>query len=317
MRAGNTLSTHKTRRYPARRNSHPRNIRVTPLHLLLAIAVVFVWGTNFVVIKLGLAVLPPFAFATLRFLFSALPWLLFIKRPNVPWRTLAAFGVLLGGGMFGLLFLAMRTDISPGLASLVVQVQVFFTIGLSMVMLSERVRAYQFAGLALCVSGLGVILLHVDGSVTIKGLMLSLAAAASWGCANLVAKSAGKVDMLRFMVWSSLFAVPPLLAASLWLEGRDAITLGLQRTDVGIWCAVLWQAIGNTLFGFGAWNWLLTRYSAATVTPMALLVPAFGMSASALWLHEPLQDWKIAATLLVISGLAVNVLWPRWQAMRT
>lgn len=289
---------------------------VTPLHLLLAVAVVFVWGTNFVVIKLGLAALPPFAFATLRFLCSALPWLLFIKRPQVPWRTLAAFGVLLGGGMFGVMFFAMRADISPGLASLVVQVQVFFTIGLSMLMLSERVRAYQLAGLALCVGGLLVILLHVDGSVTLKGLLLTLAAAASWGCANLVAKSAGKVNMLGFMVWSSLFAVPPLFAASLWLEGWDAFALGVQRADFGIWCVVLWQAIGNTLFGYGAWNWLLSRYSAATVTPMALLVPAFGMSASALWLGEPLQDWKIAATLLVIAGLGVNVAGARWQATR-
>lgn len=289
---------------------------MTPLHLLLAIAVVFVWGTNFVVIKLGLASLPPFAFATLRFLFSALPWLLFIKRPPVPWRTLIAFGVLLGDGMFGVLFYAMRADISPGLASLVVQVQVFFTIGLSMVLLAERVRSYQLAGLALCVAGLGVILWHVDASVTVKGLLLSLAAALSWGSANVIAKQAGKVDMLGFMVWSSLFAVPPLLAASVWLEGWDAIPRGLAHAGPGLWSAVLWQALGNTLFGFGAWNWLLSRYSAATVAPTALLVPAFGMSASALYLGEPLQSWKIAATLLVIAGLAVNVAGTRLQARR-
>jgi drug/metabolite transporter (DMT)-like permease len=61
--------------------------------------------------------------AALRFTFSALPWLLFINRPQVPWPKLAAFGVLLGVGQFALLFLAMRGDISPGLASLVIQVQ--------------------------------------------------------------------------------------------------------------------------------------------------------------------------------------------------
>ena len=38
-------------------------------HLLLALAVVFVWGTNFVVIRWGLDGLPPFLFATLRFAF--------------------------------------------------------------------------------------------------------------------------------------------------------------------------------------------------------------------------------------------------------
>lgn len=53
-------------------------------HLLLALAVVFVWGTNFVVIKWGLADLPPLLFATLRFTLSAFPLLLFVKRPAVP-----------------------------------------------------------------------------------------------------------------------------------------------------------------------------------------------------------------------------------------
>jgi len=52
-------------------------------HLLLALAVVAVWGTNFVVIKGGLAELPPLLFATLRFVASALPWLLFVRRPAV------------------------------------------------------------------------------------------------------------------------------------------------------------------------------------------------------------------------------------------
>src|SRR5512145_2509150 len=109
-------------------------------HLLLAVAVVAVWGSNFVVIKWGLADLPPFLFATLRFALSAFPLLLFVRRPAVPWRTLAAFGLLLGPGQFGLLFLAMRADIAPGLASLAIQVQVFFTIGLAMLLGGERPR---------------------------------------------------------------------------------------------------------------------------------------------------------------------------------
>src|SRR3954465_2133725 len=93
-------------------------------HLLLALAVVFVWGTNFVVIKWGLEEFPPFLFAALRFLLCALPLVFFIRRPRVSWAKLAAFGVLLGAGQFGLMFLAMRSDVTPGLASLIIQVQV-------------------------------------------------------------------------------------------------------------------------------------------------------------------------------------------------
>lgn len=283
-------------------------------HLLLALSVVFVWGTNFVVIRWGLDGLPPFLFAALRFTLSALPWLLVIRRPAVPWHKLAAFGVLLGVGQFGLLFLAMRGDISPGLASLVIQMQVFFTIGLSLLVLGERVRGFQLAGLALGVAGLAVIASHLDATLTVKGLVLVLSAAFFWACANMVVKTVGRVDMLGFMVWTSLFAVPPLLALSWWLEGPQAMLAGVSHAGLGVWASVLWQAVGNTLFGYGAWNWLLARHPAATVTPMALLVPVFGMGASALSLGEALPGWKLAAGALVLAGLAVIVLWPRLRA---
>lgn len=284
-------------------------------HLLLALAVVFVWGTNFVVIRWGLDGLPPFLFATLRFAFSALPWLLFIPRPTAPWHKLAAFGVLLGVGQFGLLFLAMQGSISPGLASLVVQTQVFFTIGLSLVLLKERVRAFQVLGLMLALAGLAVIALHLNAAVvTLLGLGLVLCAAFFWACANLVVKSLGPVNMLHFMVWSSAFAVPPLLAISWFIEGPALMQSALTQATPLVWASVLWQALGNTLFGYGVWNWLLARHPAATVAPLALLVPVFGMGASALSLGESLPGWKLGAAALVLSGLAVIVLWPRLQA---
>ncbi|MDO9252963.1 MAG: EamA family transporter [Hydrogenophaga sp.] len=284
-------------------------------HLLLALAVVFVWGTNFVVIRWGLDGLPPFLFATLRFTFSALPWLLFIPRPTAPWRKLAAFGVLLGVGQFGLLFLAMRSSISPGLASLVVQVQVFFTIGLSLLLMGERVRGFQIVGLLLALAGLGVIALNLDAAVvTWLGLGLVLSAAFFWAGANLVVKSLGPVNMLHFMVWSSVFAVPPLLAISWFIEGPALMQSAVTNATPLVWASVLWQALGNTLFGYGVWNWLLARHPAATVAPLALLVPVFGMGASALSLGESLPGWKLGAAALVLSGLAVIILWPRLRA---
>jgi O-acetylserine/cysteine efflux transporter len=74
--------------------------------------------------------------------------------------------------------------------------------------------------------------------------------------------------------------------------------------------------VGNSLFGYAAWGWLLARYSAATITPMALLVPLFGMGGSALWLGEGLPAWKLVAAGLVLSGLALNLLWPWWVRQR-
>ncbi len=283
-------------------------------HLLLALAVVAVWGTNFVVIKLALADLPPLLFATLRFLFALLPAAFVLPRPAVPWHELAAYGVLIGAGQFGLLYIAMHGHISPGLASLVVQTQVFFTIGLSMWIAHERLQRHQVVALAIALAGLAVIVAHTDASTTVLGLVLVLLAALAWAGGNLVARRAVGANMLAYVVWASLFSIPPLLVLSLLFEGPAAIAHGLREAGPLTWAAVLWQSAGNTLFGYAAWAWLLARHPAATVSPMALLVPVFGMGASAWWLDEAMPAWKLIAAALVLAGLAINVLWPRWRA---
>ncbi len=283
-------------------------------HFLLALAVVAVWGINFVVIKFALGALPPLLMATLRFGLVLLPGLFFCARPAVPLGNLALYGFLIGFGQFGLLYVAMNGHISPGLASLVIQLQVFFTIALAMRMSGERVRRYQWLALLLAAGGIGVIVLHTDGSTTPLGLFLVLLAALAWAGGNIAAKQGAPANMLAYVVWSSAFAVPPLLALSLAIEGWDAVAAALRSADGAAWAAVVWQAWGNSLFGYAAWGWLLARHPAATITPMALLVPVFGMGAAALWLDEALPPWKLAAAALVLAGLAINLLWPRLRA---
>ena len=288
-------------------------------HFLLALAVVVVWGTNFVVIKLALGHLPPLLFAALRFTLALFPALFFLPRPTVGWRNLALYGLLIGVGQFGLLYLGINGHISPGIASLVVQTQVFFTIGLSMRMSGERVQPFQWLALLLATAGIATIGMHTDGTTTVLGLLLILGAAISWAGGNIAAKEGRPDNMLAYVVWSSAYAVPPLFALSYVFEGSDAIATGLRDASWMTWAAVAWQSWGNSLFGYAAWGWLLARHPAATITPMALLVPVFGMGASTWWLGESLPAWKLMAAALVMGGLAVNLLWPsirRWLARR-
>ncbi|HEU4620868.1 MAG TPA: EamA family transporter [Burkholderiaceae bacterium] len=288
-----------------------------PRHLLLALLAVFIWGTNFVVIKIALNALPPLLLATLRFAAASLPFLFFVKRPSAPWKWLVSAGVAIGAGQFGLLFVAMRADIAPGLASLVIQIQVFFTIVLAAVVMHERVQVWQIIGLILATFGIATIAWHLDATVTALGLTLVLIAALCWALGNLATKLARTRDMFAFTIWSSVFAVPPLLVLSLSLEGWPAMRAGLLAADASIWTAVLWQALGNTILGYGIWNWLLARHPAAAVTPMALLVPVFGMAASAQWLGEPMQAWKLTAAACVILGIGIAVLWPKVRTKRS
>lgn len=285
-------------------------------HFFLALAVVAVWGTNFVVIKLALNHLPPMLFAALRFTLALVPAMFFLPMPKVGWKNMAVYGVLIGLGQFGLLYLAMHGHISPGIASLVVQTQVFFTIGLSMRISGERVQPFQWFALLLATAGIANIGLHTDGTTTVLGLALVLCAALSWAGGNIAAKQGAPSHMLAYVVWSSAFALPPLYAVSFVMEGWDAIAHGVRDADAATWAAVAWQSWGNTLFGYAAWGWLLARHPAATITPMALLVPVFGMGASAIWLGESLPAWKLIAAALVMGGLAVNLLWPRWKSRK-
>ena len=281
----------------------------------LALAIVFVWGTNFVVIRLGLNALPPLFFATLRFVFVFAPAALFLPKPKVAWSNLAIYGVCIGLFQFGLLFIAMKGQISPGLASLVIQMQVFFTIGLAMWRTGERLRPHQIAAFALALAGMGVIAAHNGQGATILGIALVLAAAMGWALGNQAGREAGQVNMLAYVVWAAMFAAPPLLILSLLLEGPGAIAEGIHHASLITWGAVLYQSVGNTMFGYACWAWLLSRYPAATVAPMSLLVPIFGFGASAAILGEPLPLWKIGATLLIMAGLAINLLWRPRKAM--
>jgi O-acetylserine/cysteine efflux transporter len=282
---------------------------------VLALAVVFVWGTNFVVIRLGLNALPPLFFATLRFVFVFMPGFLFLPRPKVAWSNLAFYGVCIGLFQFGLLFIAMKGHISPGLASLVVQMQVFFTIGLSMWRSGEKLRPHQMAAFALAIAGMGVIAAHNGQGTSILGVALVLLAALGWALGNQAGREAGQVNMLAYVVWAAMFSVPPLLALSLLVEGPAAIVEGIRHATLTTWVAVLWQSVGNTMFGYACWAWLLSRYPAATVAPISLLVPVFGFASSAILLGEPLPPWKIGATLLIMAGLAVNLLWRPRKSM--
>ncbi len=280
-------------------------------HLLLALAIVAVWGTNFVVIKMSLASFPPFLFAALRYAFALLPVVFFVAKPKVPWSNLCVYGVAVGVGQFGVLYFAINGHISPGLASLVIQTQVFFTIGFAMFFANEKLRLYQAVAVGVAMIGLGIIAVHTDSTTTVLGLALVVLAGFSWGIANTASRRAGSINMFSYVVWASAFAVPPLVLISFVFEGGwESISYSMAAAPPGAWLGVLWQAWGNTLFGYAAWGWLLSKHPAAVVAPAPLLVPIFGMGSSAFFLDESLPLWKILAAGLVIAGLMVNLFWP-------
>jgi O-acetylserine/cysteine efflux transporter len=268
-------------------------------HSLLAIAVAVVWGVNFVVIHEGLADVPPLLFVALRFALVALPAVFFLRRPKVPLRLVLGVGIFMCTGQFALLFVAMDQGLPAGLASLVLQMQVLFTIAFAVVLLGERPSRRQIGGALLALGGMAVIAAGRGGNVPLGALALSIGAAASWGAGNICARRAQADDPLALLVWASLIPPLPLTALSVAL-GEGAPSIG-----VGGALSVLYVVVGATFFGFGSWVWLMRRHPASRVAPFTLLVPPVGIGAAWVLLGEQPNGAELIGTGVVIAGLAI------------
>ncbi|WGF86511.1 EamA family transporter [Marinivivus vitaminiproducens] len=284
---------------------------IRPGHVLLLLGVAFVWGFNFVVIKVGLESFPPLLFSALRFGLIAFPAVLFVPRPNVPWRDLVTLGLIFGVVLFGLLFVGIHAGVPPGLASLVMQTHVLFTIVLGVVLLGERPQAIRWLAVGLGFAGIALLVFEAGTPSQLWALALVLGGAFAWGISNLLLRRVPASDMAAVMIWLSLVPPVPLMVLSALFEGPERIATALSALSWTGVAAVAYTGFLSTVFAYGAWGAMLRRYPVSVVTPYALLVPIFGLGSAALFLGERFSGIDIAATLLVLLALLVNIIAPK------
>jgi O-acetylserine/cysteine efflux transporter len=212
---------------------------------------------------------------------------------------------------FSMLFVGMDIGMPAGLASLVLQVQAFFTLGFAALLLGERMRGAQVAGLVLAGGGLALVAGGLDGVATPAGFALVIAAAAAWGVGNVAIKRAAPADPLRFMTWMCLIPPLPMFALSLAFEGPREVGDALAGIDLGGFAAVAYIAFAATTVGWGLWAYLMRAYPSSTVAPFSLLVPVFGLGFAALLLGEPLTVRVVIAAVLVVAGVFLTQRAPR------
>jgi len=279
---------------------------MSPQHILLAILVTAIWGFNFVVIHWGLGDMPPLLLSAMRFLVAAIPAIFFVKRPNISWGALSAI-TFFHVSQFNLLFFGMSAGLSAGIASVVIQLQAFFTVLLAALVLGEKPRGRQILGMALAFAGMTIIALSKGGSGTLLGLALTIFGGLSWAITNIFMKRAGSIDMFALLIWVAALGALPMLGVSLLVEGPDQVVSALAHLTWSGGASIAFMAYGATIFGFGVWGLLLHHYQAARVASFSLLVPVFGMASAALLLGERFSADKIIAALLVLAGLYLVV----------
>jgi O-acetylserine/cysteine efflux transporter len=211
----------------------------------------------------------------------------------------------------------MHAGMTAGMASLLTQVQVFFSMIFAAIILREVPNTLQLVGAVVAFAGIGLIARHLDSTITLTGFILIIAAAASWGMGNLVTKKIGHVNMLSLVVWGSFFASFPLTLFTLLIDGPQHMLADFHRlTWVGM-SAILYIVYGSTWVGYGVWNWLVSRHSVPVIVPFTLLVPVVGMLSSVLFYHEPFQTWKLLTGIFIITGLCINILGARLSIKRS
>ncbi|SUA36629.1 Probable amino-acid metabolite efflux pump [Neisseria zoodegmatis] len=281
---------------------------------LLILLVIGIWGVNFLFMKFALNEIPPMVLGMLRFFCVVFPAVFLLKRPPVPWHLLAAYGLTISFGQFALMFTALHWGLPTGLAALMLQVQVFFTVLIAGIVLREPVLAHHLLGMFTAAVGLVFIGIgHYQGRLPITAMLPVFGAAASWACGNIIVKRIGSVNALSLVVWGGIPAFCAFTLASLMLYGTDGLAQHVSNlTWKGI-VGILFLAYVASLVGYTGWGALLAKHPAGRVTPFALLVPVIALLAGYLVLNERLAAWHWLGIVVVMAGLTLHIFGSKWR----
>lgn len=281
---------------------------------LLILLVIGIWGVNFLFMKFALNEIPPMVLGMLRFFCVVFPAVFLLKRPPVPWHLLAAYGLTISFGQFALMFTALDWGLPTGLAALMLQVQVFFTVLIAGIVLREPVLAHHLLGMFTAAVGLVFIGIgHYQGRLPITAMLPVFGAAASWACGNIIVKRIGSVNALSLVVWGGIPAFCAFTLASLMLYGADGLAQHVSNlTWKGI-VGILFLAYVASLVGYTGWGALLAKHPAGRVTPFALLVPVIALLAGYLVLNERLAAWHWLGIVVVMAGLTLHIFGGKWR----
>jgi O-acetylserine/cysteine efflux transporter len=278
---------------------------------LLAALVAVIWGLNFVVIDWGMHGVPPLLFAAIRFTAVVLPAVFLVPRPQVGWRPVVLVGVFMSMGQFGLLYASLHAGMPPGLAALVLQAQVIFTVVIAAGALRELPTAAQVAGIAVGSAGLLVVAMGRGGETSLLALFLCLAGALSWGIGNVLSRASGVAGGLSLTVWSAVVVPVPLFAMSLALDGPAVVGEALAGFSWQAVVSTAYTAVLSSLVGYGIFNSLLSRNRSSAVVPWVLVAPAVAMVAAWLLLGDRPNAAELAGGVLLLTGALVALRPPR------
>lgn len=281
---------------------------ISPAAYVPALFVVL-WATGFIGARYAMPWAEPFAFLAVRFgltiillalLLAAISWRAMDRRQAV--HAMIA-GALIHGVYLGGVFWAIRNGMPAGLSALIVGLQPLATAMLAAAFLGERLTARHWAGMALGLAGVAIVLapkLGALGGVTAATLASSILA--------MLAISAGTVWQKRFVasgdlvvgtIWQYVGGVALMLVATLAFE-----TQTYQLTGELVF-AMAWLVLVLSLGAIFLLMYLIREGEVAKVSSLFFLVPSVTALVAWVLFDETLNAVQIAGMVLTTIGVAV------------
>ena len=274
---------------------------------ILVACVTILWGGNFVVIRWGIEEIDPYVMTALRFALVAFPAIFFVPRPSIAMSLVALYGVLFGGGLWGVVNLAVAFGTPAGLASLLLQLSAFLTVISALIFFKESLSPAKILGIICAFIGFATIAIFRSDEMPLIGVFFMFFAAVSWTACNILIRKTKPDNVLSFVIWSSLFVpIPVLLIPFFHNAGGIGDFLNLFAiTETKGWVSILIQSYLTTLLGYGIWTWAITRRGLVHVAPYSLLVPVSGLFFGWLFYDEIRSLSEVIGIGLILFGLVL------------
>jgi drug/metabolite transporter (DMT)-like permease len=275
------------------------------------------WGSTWMVIKVGLEDLPPLRFAAVRMACAFALLTPFALRTGLhglrggAWRWLAMVGALNLGISFAMLFVGQRY-VSSGLAAIF-----FATFPVWMVVLGRLFFPDQKLTLPRLVAGpLGLAGIALIQLPNLTGVSIDRGMALGGG---LVILAAILIALANVLMRKRLVALPAVV--STWGQtGMGALVIGalmllFERGEPAHWTpralsALVYLVVFGTVVTYVTFNWLVSRLSLAAVGAIPLLDTLVAVLLGAVFLDEPLGWIEVGASVLILTAAALANLSP-------
>lgn len=278
--------------------------------LLCGLGAAAIWGGMYVVSKVVLEIIPPFALVSLRLVLGIATLALVLLLRGFPPFTRHQLLQVLGVGFVGygvslsLQFLGTKLSTAAN-GSLVTSATPAFVLLFAWLLLKERITPRRL--LALFLATMGVVAVIDPRTAQLNpalflGNMLLLGAAITWALYSvLVRKVTQNVNVLAFSMIAFFGGLPVTAPAGIWEAG----TTGIGDITLGVIGGILFLGVISTALAMVLWNTAFAYVDASQASLTFFAQPVVGTFLGWLFLGEQITPLFLLGGLLIGLGLVV------------